>query len=603
METLPTLARVLELDAVRRGRPVVVACADRLDAPVRWVHSIELADAARLLRGGELVLTTGIALGDDPAALAEYVAGLAEVGAAGLAVELGRRYTGGLPAALVAAAAERGLPLIAFEREVPFVEITEAVHARIIDAQHEQLRESARLHEVFTDLAVTGAAPDEIVRQAALLSGRPVILADLAGHVLAWEPAGADPSRLLDEFEARSRADGAAAWARAWTGAGGRGPADARPGPDAGLPGAGGGLPGAGGGLADRPGQARTWFDAAAGWLGSAVGARGEDWGQVIVALGREPGPTDYLLVERAATTIALSRLAASQQQNLQRQAHASLIGAIIARGDADQAALRARALGLPVAGRRLIGLVLRFRSGWTGLPAQALVLEAADAVAGACHGERVPALVGALDEARAAAVLSLPPRADPDRVLEAVCEQASTRFGRRARRFPGLVISDPVIGAGSAAASIRELHRSLLEAIQVADAVAQAPEGTAPPLAATAATRPHGGWPYYHLADLRLRGLLYLLGDDPRLATFVDRELGPLLVHDAEHGTALVGLLTAYLAAGGNKAAAATAAHLARPTLYERLKQIERILGVSLDSPESLACLQVALLAHSQSR
>ncbi len=64
---LPTVAQILALDPVRAGRPRVVAGARRLDAPVRWVHAIELADAARLLRGGELVLTTGIALPEAPA--------------------------------------------------------------------------------------------------------------------------------------------------------------------------------------------------------------------------------------------------------------------------------------------------------------------------------------------------------------------------------------------------------------------------------------------------------------------------------------------------------------------------------------------------------
>src|SRR5215468_7442091 len=203
---LPTVAQVLALDVVRRGQPRVVAGAHRLEEPVRWVHAIELADAARLLRGGELVLTTGIALPDEGPLLDAYVAGLASVGVAGLAVELGRRYTGGLPASFVAAAEAHRLPLIVFGREVPFVEITEAVHARIIDDQLDQLRASARLHEVFTDLAVAGAGPAEILRQAALLAGRPVILEDLSHHLLSCEPAGADPAVLLDGFEARSRA-------------------------------------------------------------------------------------------------------------------------------------------------------------------------------------------------------------------------------------------------------------------------------------------------------------------------------------------------------------------------------------------------------------
>src|SRR5712672_3509545 len=84
---MPTVAEVLRLDAVRRGQPRVVAAAGGLDRPVRWVHAIEFADAARLLRGGELVLTTGIALPDEEALIGAYVAGLAGVGVSALAVE------------------------------------------------------------------------------------------------------------------------------------------------------------------------------------------------------------------------------------------------------------------------------------------------------------------------------------------------------------------------------------------------------------------------------------------------------------------------------------------------------------------------------------
>ena len=98
----------------------------------------------------------------------------------------------------------------------------------------------------------------------------------------------------------------------------------------------------------------------------------------------------------------------------------------------------------------------------------------------------------------------------------------------------------------------------------------------------------------------MRLRGLLHLLRDDARLQTFAERELGPLLSADAAHGPDLLSCLAAYLEAGGNKAAAAQRAHLARPTFYQRLQQIERILGVHLDSAESRTSLHVALLAQT---
>ncbi len=555
---LPTVGDLLGLEVMRRGSPQVVAGSGGLGARVRWVHVLELADAAHLLQGGELVLTTGVALPAEPALLARYASDLAVAGVSALAVELGRRYVGALPGVLVRAAVDSGLTLIAFEREVPFVEITEAVHARIIDAQLGELRASERLHEVFTELSVAGASPDEIVRQAAVLAGRPVILADLSHRVLACEPGSADPARLLDGFARRSRTlSGASSGASGVSGVSGR-----------------------------------TVYDEAAGWLFTPVGARGEDWGRVILVCDGPPSGTDTVLIERAATTLALGRLLTRHQESLDRQAHRTLITGIISQAHADpaEAAVRSRALGVPVDGRRLIAMVLRLRDpsgpGVLGVSAHARVLDVADAAAAACRAERTPALVGTLDDARAGAMLSLSPRADPDRVLAGLATRISERVG---------TVSDGlVIGVGAAVGSIRDVRRSFLEASQVADVAAERPEGWR---AGGGSDRP----PFYRLADLRLRGLLHLLRDDPRVQTFVERELGPLLA--SEPDTSLLDVLAAYLAAGGNKAEAAKSSHLARPTFYERLRRIERILGTDLSSAESRTSLHVALLAVDASR
>ena len=562
---LPTVAEVLALDAVRRGAPRVLAATDRLDTPVRWVHVIELAEAAHLLRGGELVLSTGIALPGDPGGLARYVADLASVGVSALAVELGSRYSRSLPDALVAAAVTHQLPLLVFERETQFIEITESVHALIIDNQLAELRAAERMHQVFTELAVSGAPADEVVGQAATLAGCPVILENLAHQVLACATAAQDAAGLLAGFATRSRAVAT---------------------------------------------DARTGYDPMSGWLVTVVGARGQDWGRLIMVRGGPPAPRDLALLERAATTLALGRLLDHQRESLERQAHRTILSVLVGHGYGDpaEAQARARALGVPVTGRRLMAAVVRVGNGSApaspaptsaaatslaatspgrqasgpggalagdpaqpGLAAQARTASVADATAAACRQLPVPALVASLDDSRVAALLALPPRADPDTVLSRLAA------GLRPRLDAG-----DVIGAGSVVESVTAVQRSFLEADQVAEVAARTPTGL----------------PFYRLPDLRLRGLLHLLRDDPRLQAFAERELAPLLRHDHAAGSQLVAALTAYLEAGGNKAEAAKRAHLARPTLYERLRQIEEVLGTSLEPAESRLSLHVALLA-----
>ena len=542
---LPTVADVLALEPVMRGAPRVLTGAGRLDAPVRWVHVIELAEAGHLLRGSELVLSTGIALPPDPDGLARYVAGLAAAGVSALAVELGSRYVRALPRALVGAAAAADLPLIAFERETQFIAITEAVHAQILDAQVAELRAAQRLHEAFTDLALAGAGQDEIVSRAADLAGCPVILADLAHRVLACAPAGQDIATLLTGFAARSRAVA---------------------------------VPG------------RIGHDAAAGWLVARVGSAHGDWGRLAFVLSGEPDASAAVLAERTATTLALARLASARRADSpQRVAHRSVLAALAGRGYADPADLTARvaALGLPVAGRQLVPLVIT----GAGAAGADTTDDLAEAVAAAATDLRIPAIAGRLDDrqaghagqpGQACALLSLPPGTDPGHAL--------SRLAARLRRSGALAPASSV-GVGDPCADVGELRAAFGYAENAAGAAARMPA------AATA-----GGPPFVHLADLGLAGLVYQLRDDPRVLTFAERELGPLLAHDDRHGTDLMTVLAAYLETGGNKAETAKRCGIARPTLYERFSQIAQVLGAGPDDAGRRTTLHAALLIRQLS-
>jgi purine catabolism regulator len=287
------------------------------------------------------------------------------------------------------------------------------------------------------------------------------------------------------------------------------------------------------------------------------------------------PKPVATVLIERAATTLALGRLLARQADSLERQAHRTLLSGLLSglaagmlpggHGDVSEAEARARALGVPVTGRQLVAAVIRIPDAGPGISAHATVLTVAEAAAEACRAVGVPALVGSLDDVRAGVLLSLPLDADADNALAALSARLAERLGER-------------LGA-TRVDTLRAVRQSFIDAREVADVAFRHPEGRA----------------FYRLPDLRLRGLLHLLRDDPRLQAFTEREIGPLLARSP----GLLDVLTAYLETGGNKAEAAQRVHLARPTFYQRLRRIERLLGTDLDSPESRTSLHVALLAR----
>ncbi|ASW55848.1 PucR family transcriptional regulator [Plantactinospora sp. KBS50] len=539
----PTVREVLDLGPLRRGAPRVLAGESSLGRRVRWVHVAEVPDIASLLDGGELVLTTGIGLPAEDAGLRAFVDDLAEVGASGLVVELGRRYPESVPRAMVLAAGRRGLPLIELRRATPFVPITEAVHALIVDAQLTELRATEEIHQRFTELSVEGAEPAEVVRQAAELAGCPVVLENPARQVLAYDPAGEDPGSVLDGWERHSRRV--------------------------------------------RP-TGRTGYDPDAGWLATTVGARGQDWGRLLL---RWPG-TDMppsrltILLERAASTLALGRLIRRDAEGLERQIHRNLLTALLDHArPVDEVALRARALGVALDRRRLVGVMVRHRGDPAGEPgaeaAQARLHDLAEAVGRAIRDAGLTGLASAVDEQAVGALLALAPGQADDAALSAFAA-ALERVRLTGSGWPG---GEPsvVVAAGSTVPTLREARRTLVEARQVADA----------------ARRGRRDLPVFRLSQVGIAGLLHLLRDEPRVQTFVERELGALLAYDAEHPREhLLDTLRAYLDHGRNKSAAAAAAHLSRPAFYERLIRIGRILDADLDSVPACLSLHVALLA-----
>ncbi len=180
-----TLGEVLELDSVRGARPEVLHGLHLLHRPVRWVHTSELAEAAFLLKGGELLLTTGQGLfGRGAVGETAFVEALAERGVTALALELGWTYTE-VPEALLAAARRCDLALIVLREIVPFVEMTEQVQTAVLDRAATTTRRDRTLRERLTDALLAGAGPDELVGELADHLGAPVVVTTRDGALVA----------------------------------------------------------------------------------------------------------------------------------------------------------------------------------------------------------------------------------------------------------------------------------------------------------------------------------------------------------------------------------------------------------------------------------
>jgi PucR family transcriptional regulator, purine catabolism regulatory protein len=155
----------------------------QLDMPVRWVHISELPDPTPWLSGGELLLTTGMALETEKDQRA-YVRRLADHGLAGLGIGTGFRHDR-VPAALVKAAQDRAFPLFEIPYATPFIAITEKAFSRLVNEQYAVLQRSIAAQERLQRIVLSERGLDAIAGALATLVGGSALVFDGRGAPLA----------------------------------------------------------------------------------------------------------------------------------------------------------------------------------------------------------------------------------------------------------------------------------------------------------------------------------------------------------------------------------------------------------------------------------
>lgn len=519
------------------GNAYIAAGKKGLSRPVRWVHIIEVIQFEQLLQGSEMILTTGAAFKDDTASFMTYLAQLLHRNVSCLCLEMGH-YLSSVPQEWLDAAEAQDFPLIIFPEAVRFIDITQDIHAHIINQHHKALQDLEKISREFHRLTLTSQGVSHVLTLLQSSTKAQVIYVPMDAQPKFIPPQGKKESEHWLSFLTNHNFEND-----------GTGPNVEE--------------------LADHT------------VIVQPVGAMGKTWAHILLVLDRKPQELEYLILDSASLSIAqdLLRKRYMEERKLYSQTlwmddllHKRIydeeqikvqLGAdfkrlntlpyqvVLIEFESEQAEGQSdEEEGLESAG---LHLSLSVRSMFEGqlfhplitLKHNRLVIVAFDKAHKTPAKERLHVVLRALQERKA---------------------EASTRLR---------------IGIGNSNRSFLHAHVSYQEALQA--------------LSLTVTLQKQ----VMFYEELGVFELLFHIGDKELLKSFVRSHLGPLIDHDALKGSELLRTLKVYLDHDGSKQMAAGQLFIVRQTLYYRLEQIEELLGAQYMFPEKRLALQVAIRAY----
>jgi purine catabolism regulator len=164
----------------------VIAGARGLNRRVAWAHVSELEDPSPWLTGAELIMTTGIGVPREAAAQVAYIDRLDSGGVSALAVSA-QLHVPPLTNDMVAAANERGFPIVEVPLSVPFIAIAQEVSAAVQADSLQRLNAQLQVFGAVRWMTADGLSEAEVFNRLERLSGYALYLCTASGRPLLSE--------------------------------------------------------------------------------------------------------------------------------------------------------------------------------------------------------------------------------------------------------------------------------------------------------------------------------------------------------------------------------------------------------------------------------
>src|SRR5439155_5302221 len=177
MLTVRDIASVQELGVAVAGGSAGLA------RDVRWLHVSELSDPTAWLEGGELLLTTGLGVGDMSSTQRAYVRRLADHRLAALGFGLGFGFAE-VPPAIVEEANRTGFAVLSVPYDTPFSALTKAAFTHLANEQLEDVTRALVVHERLSQTVLDGRGVQALLAILSERLGASVCLVDESGRVV-----------------------------------------------------------------------------------------------------------------------------------------------------------------------------------------------------------------------------------------------------------------------------------------------------------------------------------------------------------------------------------------------------------------------------------
>ena len=550
-----TVREALQMEAFAKAR--VSAGVAGLDREIRWAHIVEMPDSQfKWVKGGELLLTTGLGLKARPEAQATFVPELAGKGMSGLVLSTGY-YFDEAPPAVREAGDRLAFPVIEVPPDVMFIDLTEAIFTRIVNEQYDLQNRAFAIHRRLTSLVLEGGDLNQVAAALAAALQRSVAIESAAFQVVAvaehgptdrmWAQSSGrqTPPELIQRFMEHDIYERLAAE---------RAPVRVAPMPDVGMD-------------MER--------------VAAPIVVGREIYGTVWILAGDRPlTRLDTLAIDHAATVAALLMLRDKAVREAEQKARGDLFEQLLAGEAAEGPAHQ-------------LGLRLERHHTVLAVSAAAEAAEVAAEVERWLRGRGLAALVLPRDEL-AMAVVESKSEAHGRSLAQALVEAlgvptAARSKGREAhrasdtedeaRRSGARHIASLLVGLGQGYPAQAGLKRSFEEALE-----------------ANRIGGLLGRLGVVEFAELGFMHWLYHLPSERQAENRYMRVLAELRDYDEQHHGDLLRTLEVYLDSGNALAEASSALNVHRNTLLYRLRRIEELTGLDLRSPLDRLNLHVAV-------